>query len=130
MDNKKVNSNVKTMKKQGFFELIIAITGITTLLILQNNWSYIPLILYGLISVSTIRKEVSVFTNEEKKCIKKRNIISIITLPIFAFICYFLANEIIRDNLLWILLSIYFFLALHGILFVTPVNAFKNKKNN
>ncbi len=118
------------MKKQGSVELIIAIAGIITLLVFQNEWSYVSLILYGFVSVSMIRKEVLVFSDDEKKCIKKRNILSIITLPIFVLICYFSASDIIRDNQLWILLSFYFFLASHGIMFVTPINAFRNEKNN
>ncbi len=122
------NKNSKTMKNQGIMELLIGISGITILLLFQNEWSYIALILYGILSVAMIRKTTKEFTNDEKKCMKKRNILSIVLLPFFAIVCYFSANELIRDDLLWILLAAYLFITAHGILFIAPINNFGNEK--
>lgn len=122
------NEISKTMKQQGITELSIAIAGLTILLILKNEWSYIPLILYGVLSVATIRRNNTVLTDKESKCMKKRNRLSIILLPLFAGLCYFSANEIIRSHFLWILLSMYLFLAAHGLMFMAPLRAFGNER--
>ncbi len=122
------NKSSKTMKNQGMIELLIGIVGITILLVFQNEWSYISLILYGILSVAMIRRTAKELTNDEKKCIKKRNIFSVVLLPFFAIICYFSANEIIINNLLWILLTTYLFITAHGILFIAPINSFGNEK--
>ncbi len=116
------------MKKQGIIELIIGIVGLAILLVFQNIWSYIPLVFVGVLGVVTIRKSNLKMTDNEKKCSKKRNILSAIFLPIFAFICYFSANDMIKDNFLWILLSVYLFLTAHGILFIAPINTFGNER--
>ncbi len=122
------NKNSKTMKKQGIIELLVGILGITILLVFQNEWSYIALILYGVLSVSMIRKTAEALTNDEKRCAKKRNILSFVLLPFFAFICYLSTNEVIKNNLLWVLLTAYLFITAHGILFIAPINNFGNEK--
>ncbi|HPW67466.1 MAG TPA: hypothetical protein PLY32_06190 [Salinivirgaceae bacterium] len=116
------------MKKQGIIELTIAIAGIIILLVFQNEWSYIPLIIFGVLSVALIRKKDLAWTDEEKRCMKKRNLLSIIAIPFFAIICYFSANDALMNNFLWILLTVYLFLAAHGILFMAPLNTFGNEK--
>lgn len=132
MDNQKTHLSERAksikMKKLGIIELVIAISGIVILLVVQNEWAYISLILYGVISVVSIRNTNSVLTTDERKCMKKRNMLSIIFLFFFAFICYYAANDLMRDNLLWILLTVYLFLAAHGIIFMVPINAFGNEK--
>lgn len=117
------------MKKQGIIEMVVGILGIAILLISQKQeWSYIPLVLYGILSVVMIRRMDELTTDEEKNCRRKRNITSLISLPIFAIICYFAANDAIKDNFLWILLSVYLFLTAHGIMFIAPINAFGNER--
>ncbi len=118
------------MKRQGVIELIVGVLGVAILLATQKQeWSYIPLVLYGILSVIMVRRGDCVTTDEEKQCRKKRNIFSIISLPIFAAICYFSANDTIKDSFLWILLSVYLFLAAHGIMYIAPVNTFGNERN-
>ncbi|MDD3645033.1 MAG: hypothetical protein PHR19_05845, partial [Bacteroidales bacterium] len=76
------------MKKQGIIEIIVGILGIAILLISQKQeWSYIPLVLYGILSVVMVRRMDELTTDEEKNCRRKRNITSLISLPIFAIIC-------------------------------------------
>lgn len=116
------------MKRQGIIEAIIGAAGIAVLVIFQNHWSYVPLCLYGVLSVVMIRRADTEFTEAEKACMKKRNIFALFSLLVFAAICYFSSNATIKDNYLWILLSVYLFLCAHGIMFIAPVNAFGNEK--
>lgn len=117
------------MKKQGVIELVTGVLGIAVLLATQKQeWSYIPLVLYGVLSVVMVRRIDEPTTDEEKACRRKRNIFALISLPFFALICYISANDAIRDNFLWILLSVYLFLTAHGIVFIAPINAFGNEK--
>ncbi|PID93856.1 MAG: hypothetical protein CSA95_05165 [Bacteroidetes bacterium] len=105
------------MKKQGNIELITGALGAAILLATQNEWGYIPLILYGILSVVMIRRSETAKTDVEKRGIKKRNILSVILFPFFAVICYFSANAPLENHFLWLLLSVYLFLTAHGILF-------------
>lgn len=117
------------MKKQGIIELLIGLVGIAIIFITQQiQWSSIPIILFGIISIVMIRKADTAQPEQENICMKKRNILSVILLPIFAIICYFSANEIIRNDFLWIMLTTYLFLAAHGIMFMAPINAFGNER--
>lgn len=61
---------------------------------------------------------------------KKRNIFSVALLPFFAVICYFSANDVIKDNFLWILLSVYLFLSTYGILFIAHLFMLLETKEN
>lgn len=55
------------MKKEGIIEIIVGILGIAILLISQKQeWSYIPLVLYGILSVVMVRRMDELTTDEEK----------------------------------------------------------------
>lgn len=118
----------KRMLQQAIVELIIGTSGIVVLLFTQNQWSYLSIILYGIISVFMVRRTDTAITDEEKQCIKKRNITSLITLPFFAVICYFSANETMKGNWLWTLLAVYLFIVAHGLMFIAPMKIVRPNK--
>ena len=117
------------MKRQGIIECIIGVAGtMVTLFSLPVKWCYLPLVVMGIVSVFMIRRNDQEWSAEELKCIKKRNVVAIVSWPVFAAICWFSSNEILMNDFLWILLSTYLFFVAHGIAFLAPLNAFANER--
>jgi membrane protein CcdC involved in cytochrome C biogenesis len=117
-------------KEQGIIEIVIGSLGLVVAFFLAGYWTFLPLVIYGILSMVLIRrlsrKEVS---KDEEVCIRKRNITTLICWALFAIICYFtFSNSEIGEEGKWFILSTYVFLLVHGIAFMVPVNSFANEK--
>ncbi len=117
------------MKRQGLFECIIGVIGsVLVLFSLPVKWCFVPLVIFGIISVFMIRRNNREWTEEEIKCIRKRNVVAAVSWPVFAAVCWFGSNETLMNDFLWFLLSTYLFFVAHGIMFLVPLNAFANER--
>ncbi len=117
-------------KTQGLTEVVIGLLGTIAILLLGNYWSYIPLVVYGVLSIALIRRiAVEQPSKEEALCVRKRNVVTLICWALAAAICYFtFKGARIGENGEWFVLSAYMFLLMHGIAFLAPVNSFPNEK--
>lgn len=127
MENKK---NVVMRQKQGLVELIVGITGCVLFFFLPNQWIYVPMIVYGIVSVAMIRRDVGEKqTEDEIRCIRKRNVTTIICWVVIALISYItFRGSQIGEGWGWFVLSAYTFFIIHGLAFLAPLNVFPNEK--
>lgn len=118
-------------KKQGYAELILGLCGAAISLTLGNPWAVIPLVAYGVLSAVMIRRDDNVKpTENERDCIRKRNITALVCWVVFAAMCYFTFRATtIGVGGMWFMLSTYLFLVAHGIMFIAPANAYGNERN-
>ncbi len=126
----KLNSCGVMRKTQGLTEVVIGLLGTITILSIGNYWSYLPLIVYGVLSTALIRRiAVEQPSKEEALCVRKRNLVTLICWALAAAICYFtFKGARIGENGEWFVLSTYVFLLMHGIAFLAPIKSFPNEK--
>lgn len=116
-------------KTQGLIEMAIGILGTVAIFCLGSYWTYLPLVVYGVLSIALIRKIAhEQMSKEEENCIRKRNITTLICWVVIAAICFTFRGTRIAEGGGWFLLSAYMFLLIHGIAFLAPVNSFPNEK--
>lgn len=117
-------------KPQGLIEMAIGILGTVAIFCLGSYWTYLPLVVYGVLSIALIRKIAhEQMSKEEENCIRKRNITTLICWVVIAAICYYTFHGTrIAGGGRWFVLSAYMFLLIHGIAFLAPVNSFANEK--
>lgn len=117
-------------KTQGLTEMAIGLSGMVAMTCLGDYWTFLPLIIYGIISITLIRRIAKEqVSKEEENCIRKRNITTLICWVVVAVICYFTFHGTrIAEDGGWFVLSAYMFLLMHGIAFLAPVNSFPNEK--
>ena len=121
MEEKKKFSN-----PQNVIEIIIGLVGATLCYATNISWAIIPIILYGIMSVFLIRRfNIKNYSEDAKLILRKRNLISLICGLVVAVACYFTLHENMYENGLWLILSAYLFLLIHGIIMVLPIE--KNK---
>ena len=111
-------------------KMAIGILGTVAIFCLGSYWTYLPLVVYGVLSIALIRKIAhEQMSKEEESCIRKRNITTLICWVVIAAICCFtFRGTRIAEGGGWFLLSAYMFLLIHGIAFLAPVNSFPNEK--
>ncbi len=111
-------------------EMAIGILGTVAIFCLGSYWTYLPLVVYGVLSIALIRKIAhEQMSKEEESCIRKRNITTLICWVVIAAICCFtFRGTRIAEGGGWFLLSAYIFLLIHGIALLAPVNSFPNEK--
>lgn len=140
MGNKNINylgkedfntSSSRKMKKgESVVELFLGIIGIVLVLVFHNQWGFIPIILWGIVSSLFIRRRETeeVTSLEKRNSVKRRNIILVLCWVLASIICFYATNDVLRTNGLWFLLSSYMFLSMHGLVFLFPIGFFPNEK--
>ena len=116
-------------KTQGLTEVVIGLLGTISTFFIGNYWSFIPLIVYGVLSIALIRRiALEQPSKEEALCVRKRNVVTLICWALVAVICYFTFKESrIGENGEWFVLSAYVFLLMHGIAFLAPIKSFPDE---
>ena len=117
-------------KTQGLIEMVVGLSGTAAILCLGEYWTFLPLIVYGIISIVLLRRiATEQVSKEEENCVRKRNVTTLICWAVIAVICYLTFHGTrIAEGGGWFLLSAYMFLLIHGIAFLAPANSFPNEK--
>lgn len=108
------------MKKQAFIELFVGATGTAVLFAFRNEWTYLPLVIFGIISIFMTRKIN--LSEKDKDIIKKRKLSSLILLSGSIIICYFSMRNTVEYHSLWLIAATYIFLTGHGLLLLAPTD--------
>ena len=118
-------------KTQGFIELAIGLLGLSAILCLGSYWTYIPLVVYGVLSIALIRRiGKEQLTKDEEQSTRKRNVTTLIGWAFAAVICFITFKDSrMGEGGVWFILSAYVFLLMHGIAFMAPINSFPNERN-